>query len=158
MLADDDYRMMAFDIIYCAVVYNLYSGITIKKPAKKSSADQQRNAEVDGFIAKLEEATNDLNSALIEKSEIGDIAVVSLKIHHKMLGEGTVISQDDNIIIVNFATGEKKFALPMDFAAGFITCEDKDIVELFILLDILDKKITSLRSTVSSINTTLERL
>ena len=147
-----------YGIIYCAVVYNLYSGITIKKPAKKSSVEQQRNAKVDELNAKLEEATNDLNSILIEKSEIGDIAVVGLKIRHKMFGEGTVISQDGNIIIVNFATGEKKFALPMAFAAGFLICEEKDIIELFTLLDVLDKKITSLRSTVSSIKTTLERL
>lgn len=158
MLVDDNYHIMAFDIIYCAVVYNLYSGITIKKPAKKSSAEQQRNAKVDELNAKLEEATNALNSALIEKSEIGDIAVVGLKIRHKMFGEGTVVSQDGNIIIVNFAAGEKKFALPMAFAAGFLICEDKDIIELFTLLDVLDKKITSLRSTISSLKTNLSKL
>lgn len=154
MLADDDYHIMAFDIIYCAVVYNLYSGITIKKPAKKSTAEQQRNAKVDELNTKLAEAKSELNAALIEKSEIGDVTVVGLKIHHKMFGEGTVVSQDENNIIVNFTAGEKKFALPMAFAAEFLVCEDQDIIKLFTLLDSLDKKIASLRNSVS----TLERL
>lgn len=158
MLADDDYHIMAFDIIYCAVVYNLYSNITIKKPIRKTSAEQQRNVKLEELKLKLDEANSELNAALIEKSEIGDISVVGLKIHHKRFGDGTVVSQDGNIVFVRFPEGEKKFALPMAFAAGFLVCDDQDIIEIFTLLDSLDKKISSLRSSVKSIETAIERM
>jgi hypothetical protein len=158
MLSDDDYHIMVFDIIYCVTVYKLYADIAIKKTVKKSSVKQQRNAKAEELNLELDSVNAELDTALIERSKIDDIDVVGWKIRHKVFGPGTVISQDEDRIIVKFAKGEKKFELPGAFSDGYLICEDQDIIEIFSEIDRLDKKISSLRSSINRITSTLSRL
>ncbi|MDY4617259.1 MAG: hypothetical protein SO445_06065 [Lachnospiraceae bacterium] len=95
---------------------------------------------------------------LVERAELSDVAVIGLKIGHKKFGPGTVISQDGNIIIVKFGEEEKKFSLPMAFSAGFLVCEDKDVIDLFTEQDKLDKEIKTLKGTISTIEMQLKRM
>ena len=158
MIRDDDFHILAFDIIYCAVTYGLYSGMKIKRPAKKVSAKERLDARMEELQAELKENTGKLDKLLVERAELSDVAVIGLKIGHKKFGPGTVISQDGNIIIVKFGEEEKKFSLPMAFSAGFLVCEDKDVIDLFTEQDKLDKEIKTLKGTISTIEMQLKRM
>lgn len=158
MIDDDDYHILAFDIIYCAVTYGLYSGIKIRRPVKKTSVKQRIDAQIEELQNKLADAMEELNKILVDRAELSDVAVIGLKIKHKKFGEGTVISQDENIIIVKFNEEEKKFSLPMAFAAGFLVCEEQEIIELFTKQDELDKQIKLLKSRVSTVELQLSKL
>ena len=87
MLKDESYHILAFDIIYCAVTYGLYSGIKIKRPVRKTTAKQRNDARIEELQAELADALKDLNVVLVERAELSDIAVVGLKISHKKFGE-----------------------------------------------------------------------
>lgn len=158
MLNDESYHILAFDIIYCAVVYDLYTDITIKRPAKKSNAEQQRNTLKDELTSVIEEATAELNKALIKLSEIEDIQIVGLKVVNKKQETGTVVSQREKQISVRFGEKEAKFSLPMAFSMGYLICNDSEIIDLFLIKDTLEKKIQSHRDEIRRTNKKLEDL
>ena len=158
MIDDNDYHILAFDIIYCAVTYGLYSGIKIKRPVKKTTAKQRNDARIEELQAELADALKELNVVLIERAELSDIAVVGLKISHKKFGEGTVVSQDGNTIIVRYGADEKKFSLPVAFSAGFLKCDDEEVVDLFTKQDDLDKQIKMIKSRVATAEIQLKSL
>ena len=158
MIVDDDFHILAFDIIYCAVTYGLYSGIKIKRPVKRTTAKQRKNARIEELQAELSEALNQLNVVLVERAELSDIAVVGLKIQHKKFGEGTVTSQDGNIINVRYEDDEKKFSLPTAFSDGYLKCAEEEVVELFTKQDDLDKQIKTIKSKALTIEMQLKSL
>ena len=158
MLHDESYHILAFDIIYCAVVYNLYKGIEIKKPIKKSSAEQQRNVRLNELNTVVEEDIEELNKALIELSEIEDVHIVGVRVTNKKQETGTVVSQDQKTISVKFGEKEAKFSLPMAFSMGFLVCEDTEIIELFTYKDTLEKRIQTLRNEIKVLNKKVESL
>ncbi|MBQ2405476.1 MAG: hypothetical protein II312_02175 [Lachnospiraceae bacterium] len=158
MIDDDDYHILAFDIIYCAVTYGLYSGIIINKPKKKTSIKQKNDAVMDEFKTELIEVKRELDKCLIERAELEDVSIRGLKIEHRMFGEGIVVSQDKNTIIVKFAEEEKKFSVPMAFASGFLMCNEREIIELFTKQDELDKQIKVLSGKVFLVKTKLDKL
>ena len=145
MINNDDYHLLAFDIIYCTLTYGLYSGIAIKKQEKIKNELQNS----------LESILEELNAGLNEKADLTDTSVLGLKVIHKKFGEGTVTAQDGNIISVKFKIGEKSFSLPSAFTAGFLVCREQEVIELFHQQDRLDKKIKELRSKITSIKVQL---
>lgn len=158
MLADDDYHIMAFDIIYCAMVYNLYFDIPIKRPKKKTSAQQQRSDRAEKLNAELRIKTEALNAAFIEKEELGTISVMGLKVRHKNFGIGTVAAQNGNIIQVEFDNKRVKFALPGAITSNFLTCDDESITEAFAQLEILNKRIDTLQQSANRLKAALSLL
>jgi len=155
MINNDDYHLLAFDIIYCTLTYGLYSGIAIKKRVKNQSAKEKQEKIKNELQNSLESILEELNAALNEKANLTDTSVLGLKVIHKKFGEGTVTAQDGNIISVKYKIGEKSFSLPSAFTAGFLVCREQEVIELFHQQDRLDKKIKELRSKITSIKVQL---
>lgn len=158
MLNDESYHILAFDIIYCAVVYNLYKGIEISRPTRRSNTEYQRNVRLNELNSVIDETTDKINKSLIKLSDIEDVHIVGLKVTNKKHEIGTVISQDDKTISVSFGEKIAKFSLPMAFSMGFLTCEDTEIIELFALKDTLEKQIQTLRNDIKMLNRKIESL
>jgi hypothetical protein len=125
---DSDNHILAFDIIYCALNYELYDEMPAapkkkrrKKAAVSAESEQKKNEEakirkeIRGLKAKRKKLTASRDEA----------AAPSLKgssAEHKKYGKGTVTEQDGRYLTVSFdSVGEKKFILPEAVTKGFLT-------------------------------------
>ena len=158
MYAEDNYHILAYDIIYSAIVYDLYKDINVVRPKGASSTEKTRIIKINELNAKLAEANHSLNQKLQERSEFDDVSAKGLIVIHKTFGEGTVIDQQDCRIVVRFVSGEKKFQLPQGFANGFLKTESNEIMDIFASMAILDHDIKTLRSTINSITLEMTRI
>lgn len=122
MYADESLHILAFDIIYCAVTYNLYKGINIVKlPAKQKKFLEQIN-EIKDNIAESEQKLGEL---LNERAQYDEIPLEGLPVESKAFGTGIITSQNGTIFIVDFGGAEKKFVVPESFKSGVLKMDDE---------------------------------
>jgi len=111
---DGDNHILAFDIIYCALNYELYDEMpaaTRKKRRKKTAASAESEQK-----KKLVESRDEMTAPSLKGS----------KAVHKKFGEGIVTEQNDRYLTVSFdGVGEKKFILPEAVTKGFLTFSDE---------------------------------
>ncbi len=125
---DDNYHLLAYDIIYCATTYNLYIDIPhySKGIAKRIQRSHDRN--------ELELIRADYLSALMKYEEIYAVSslplnMVGLKVFHKLFGEGIIISHKDSKQEVGFSGVVKAFIFPDAYIKHFLTpAEDAAII------------------------------
>ena len=151
MYSEDDYHILAFDIIYSGVVYNLYHGINIYRPTKANAKEREEKARIEAAESELKELTGELEELLSERAAYDDFSAVGLKIEHRMFGSGTISSQQGGYITVSFPVGDKKFMLPTSFTAGFLRTNDAEITELLSTMSELDERISNVRAGIREI-------
>lgn len=147
MCSNDDYHILAYDIIYCAVVYNLYKDIDITKPTR--SRTQSKEKLLQGKIIELNETLDStclkLNEALQERAEYDDFSAKGLEVSHSSFGYGVVINHTGNLLTVQFDTQTKLFQMPQGFSNGYLKTQSCEIMEIFSKIAFLDDKIKQLK-------------
>lgn len=153
-------HILVFDIIYCLSTYNLYykHQLSLNKPPKKTSAVQKKADEKLMLNNKLLEISEEKARVLAERSQFDDISVNGLKVLHKSFGEGVVACQFEDTVTVRFDEKELDFKLPDAFIKGFLYCSDNEVVDLFVDMQELDKKISLLNSEIDTLDLKLKRL
>lgn len=106
MIKDEAKHMLAFDIIYCCSVYNLFDGISFSRP--KTKEKQQNKAKAEVRLAEYHKAADSL--ALLEDGLecILRILPIGAIVKHKKYGMGQIISADEKRLEVKFDNGEVK--------------------------------------------------
>ena len=158
MYTDDDYHILAYDIIYSGIVYNLYSNITIVKPSKVGNDEYKKMTRKNEILAQLEADKTELNEVINQRAEFDFFSAVGLEVEHKKFGSGKVVIHDGPIIEVEFSEGIKKFQLPAGFTGGFLKIESEEIMTLFTEMDELDKQIKEKKSKIHIAEIEIERL
>ena len=158
MYRDDDYHIIVFDMIYCAVVYELYRGIDIFVPTKanvKKRAEEERLTSLQNDLMQLDERLSALTQ---ERAGYDGFSVCGLDLQHKMYGTGKVIQQDNQYIIVRFADCEKKFMIPQTFESKQLSFPDLEVMDLILAIGALDQEIESVKRDIFALKTSLKRL
>ena len=162
MWEDDDYHILAYDIIYSAIVYNLYNNITIAKPnrgkTKVQDLEKAKNEKRENLLAELETASNQLNEVLLERASYDDFSAKGLEVSHKMFGTGIVVAHNGNMLSIKFGEQEKKFQMPQGFSNGFLKTKSEEIMEMFNEIARIDTEIAKDKSQQSSIQRQLSLL
>ncbi len=162
MWADDDYHILAYDIIYSAVVYKLYNNITIVKPSnsknKKHDPEKAKNEKRESLLAELTSVSDQLNDLLVERADYDDFSAKGLIVKHKSFGEGVVTAHNGHTLNIRFGEQEKPFQMPQGFSAGYLTTDSEEITELFNEMARIDDEITKAKSRKSTIQTQLSML
>lgn len=153
MCSEDDYHILAYDIIYCAIVYDFYQDINYVKPIKStgSSAEKQRLLKVDEWNRELENVKRELSDKLRERAEYDYFSAKGLDVYHQKFGQGTVVEHYENVVRICFSVGEKKFQLPQGFTNGFLKIDSTEIMELFATMAEIDNEIGQLRSRIENL-------
>lgn len=145
--ADEQFHILAYDIIYCAQGYGLYGDIDIRSSSRRRSSGTgrtgsgpsiRRNRQKEELQARLIERQNRLDAIRSEinfvgsrLAELGDLPLIGLEVQHRRFGAGLVIGQDHDIITVRFAHEERRFALPCAFTDHFLTTADGRVNQIF---------------------------
>lgn len=160
MWANDDYHILAYDIIYSAVVYNLYHDIDIVKPVvvRGQTHEQQLQIKRDKLTADLEKVDAELCEVLHERSTYDDFSAKGLEVNHKVFGSGLVIAHNNNLLNIRFDKEEKSFQMPQGFTKGFLKTNSEEIMEIFKKIAVLDKKISELKNIKSTVKRQIELL
>ena len=160
MCADDDFHILAYDIIYSAIVYNLYNNITIVKPvhSKAQTHEQQIQAKRDELTTDLEHINAELNEALQERINYDEFSAKGLEVTHKAFGSGVVVAHNGNLLNIRFGDQEKRFQMPQGFSNGFLKTDSTEIMDMFNEMAVLDDKVAKLKSSQSTVKRQLETL
>lgn len=160
MWPDESYHILAYDIIYSAVVYNLYNNISIIKPARSKAQSRERQAQEkrDKLTAELEQISNKLNSALLSRASYDEFSAKGLEVTHKSFGTGVVTAHNGNTLTIRFGDQEKRFQMPQGFSNGFLKTDSVEIMEIFNELAALDSSILKLRSSKSAVEHLIKTL
>lgn len=128
--ADPEKHILAFDLIYCCSVYDLFDGITYTKRnlkekqlylIEKSKAENLRQS-----FEKAQAEAKMLNEAL---SYFVEIISAGEKIKHIKYGEGTVDSVDERYVAATFPKKQAQISLPVGLANNIITLDKKEFKE-----------------------------
>lgn len=160
MYTNDDFHILAYDIIYSAIVYNLYNNITVVKPIppKAQTHEQKIQAKFNELTANLEQINAELNEALQERANYDEFSAKGLEVVHKSFGAGVVVAHNENLLTIRFGEQEKRFQIPQGFLNGFLKTDSTEIMDMFNEIEILNKKITKLKSSQSTAKRQLETL
>ena len=160
MWSNDDYHILAYDIIYSGIVYNLYNNITINKPTKSKAQthEQQMQQKREDLSAMLEQVNSELNAILQERTTFDEFSAKGLIVTHKTFGEGVVIAHSGSLITIKFGEQEKRFQMPQGFSNGFLKTESVEIMDMFIEMARLDETIIKFKNQQSSIQRQLSLL
>lgn len=155
MWRNDDYHILAYDIIYSAIVYNLYNNITIVKPTHNKTKAQKHEQAIqekrEGLTAELAKINESLNELLQNRATFDDFSAKGLEVYHKIFGTGIVVSHNGKMLSIKFGEQEKKFQMPQGFSNGFLKTESEEIMELFNEIAQIDDEIAKAKSQQSSI-------
>lgn len=158
METEDDYHILAFDIIYCAVVYDLYMGIVINKQKKLTEAEKETILKRQGYNEQLMEYRRKFYSLEDDMSEISEINIVGIKINHKKYGEGRVVSQDKSTVEISFNDVTKEFQFPTAFTKGLVSLNDETVAKYFVELYELEKQLKYYGNQIKAVERALQRL
>lgn len=134
MHPDNNYHILAFDIIYGAPEfrYNFYKGIpfsTITAQARKLHQDRVEKAQA--RQAALLDAQEKADRLAEARAYFASVITVGMDVKHRVFGLGQIIAADDQYLTIVFPQkGEtKKFATMMSFSGGFLTADIPDMAE-----------------------------
>ena len=128
---DESLHLLAFDVIYCASTYGLFSGLqhkSKKESIKAHTLEQLQKEEA----AKIQEQIDALEikiQALDAQLDVyRSINLLGTRVTQKQYGVGTVVWQDVNMIRVKFASEEKAFTINAKFMFRPSFEDDTEIV------------------------------
>ena len=165
MYADDDYHMLAYDIIYSAMYYNLYYNVEIRKPTKsgKPRVDteqlkKQQEEKRSKLIDQIQKHSDDLDLLFKQRAEYDSFTTKGLVVKHKTFGEGCISYYDTQFVKIDFDGVEKKFFLPQGFTNGYLSTDSEEAVETMLKIAKLDKQIQDLEGTISNLSKQMESI
>lgn len=151
MFEEDDFHILAYDIIYSGIVYNLYKNIKVIKPTTAKSVEKQRLIKINELTDELEQKVVDINALRQARSEYDTFSAKGLEVVHKKFGPGVVTEHNDCRITVQFAECKTKFQLPAGFTNGYLQIDSGEIMEIFTEMAELDQEIKALESAISEL-------
>lgn len=151
MFEEDDFHILAYDIIYSGIVYNLYKNIKVIKPTTAKSVEKQRLIKINELTDELEQKVVDINALRQARSEYDTFSAKGLEVVHKKFGLGVVTEHNDCRITVQFAECKTKFQLPAGFTNGYLQIDSGEIMEIFTEMAELDQEIKALESAISEL-------
>ena len=138
---DKSLHLLAFDVIYCASAYSLFTGLqhrSKKESIKAYTLEQIRKEEDAKLQAKIDALEAKIQGLEMQLDIYRSINLVGVQVFQKAYGNGTVIWQDVNVIRVRFAIGEKLFTVNTKFPLRPTFEDDGQIVAA--LTDYEDKQ------------------
>ena len=139
----DDLHIMAFDLMYCCRCYNFYKGLAFVKKrvlSKQEEAEKaadvrrhQREAQIAALTLEKEELELKLN-------ETECVTLLGTQVTAPKYGTGTIVSQDENRVVVDFAGEKKSYILHTKYTQCPSFEDNEEIMRLMSKRgDILDK-------------------
>ena len=125
MIRDEKKHMLAFDIIYCAGVYDLYGGITFRKRSTKERQLYQERQKKALQLLKENQEVIDRKRKLTEATErILNALSAGTPVVHKTYGNGVVTAIDENRITIVFGEDRaKRFGLAVALSNRLIKAD-----------------------------------
>ena len=155
---DEKLHILAYDIVYCAVHYNLYLNTVIKPRDKKSLIDHEKQQQIVSVQQKISEIQSQLDEVQDQLSQFEHLSFNFQKVKHKHFGEGEVIAQNDEVLTIRFANVEKKLVLPNIIVNGMLVTEDPEMTEHYMQMDELKKKEQQLNIQIKVLEIELPKL
>ena len=127
ILAEDkNHHILAYDIIYCSVVYNLFQGTTFKTitAQEKRLYDERmkRAQEKLSEYLQAEERCQQLDEAV---QHYNSVLVPGVRVWHRDNGAGTIKNRDNGNITVQFESGKiVKYDQFATIAEGYLKFDD----------------------------------
>ncbi len=124
---DTKKHILAFDLIFCCSVYDLFDGIKFtKRNAKEKQLyqmEKQKAQDLKAAYDKAQDEVDKLNDALavfVNMAKPGD------KVTHNKYGEGTIDTIDEKYIVATFPEKQAQVSLSVGIANGIIRLENAD--------------------------------
>lgn len=134
MHPDNNYHILAFDIIYGAPEfrYNFYKGIpytTINAQARK--LHEERTQKANALLEEWKQAKGRADLLTEAQAYFAEHISVGTDVKHRTYGEGRVTEAGESQITVHFPKidGTKKFSLMSAFTGRFLTANISDLDE-----------------------------
>lgn len=148
---DENMHILAYDIIYCAVHYNLYLNTVIKPRDKKGQIDHAKQQRTLDNELQLIEIQSQLDAVQEQLTQFEHLSFSNLEVQHKRFGEGKVITQKDAILTIQFPEGEKRLMLPDVFVNATMLTEDPEIIDHYLQMHELQKQEQQLKIQVQTL-------
>ena len=129
---DDSLHLLAFDVIYCASTYHLFSGLqhkSKKEAIKTYTLEKLRQAEAEKLQAEIEKLEVQIQALDLELDVYRSINLIGVQVTEKRYGIGTVVTQNANTITVAFADGEHSYIINKKYAMRPTFEDDTQIVD-----------------------------
>lgn len=123
MYQDDELHVLAFDIIYCAYTYGLYSGLDLTKvTATDRKLYYERKLKAKELLVAVEKAEADMELLNNAKRYFIGLIHSGADVTHKMFGAVDVESIEDGMLTLRIKKNgeQKRFGLLFSIANGFI--------------------------------------
>lgn len=133
LYSDEELHLLAFDIMYCGQCYNFYKGMQFipKKVASASrTQDEKTESDTKAREEKITALQMELEALEDQIGEYEDISLLDVSVFHKKYGEGIIITQDRNVITVQFHEKTVTFHIHKQFPARPSFENDEEIVEM----------------------------
>jgi len=138
MFTDESLHILAYDLIYCAKNYNLYTNLPVPKiPSRKVIVDnngradgQNKQTERVKLQCQIDELRNRLEELEFEIENLEKVSLLGKTVNHKVYGWGDVTSQIDSYVEIRFKGEYKRFPLSSVFSDKFLEIGDYRITEL----------------------------
>ena len=129
---DDSLHLLAFDVIYCASTYNLFTGLyhkSKKEAIKKYTLEKLHQAEAEKVQEEIGNLEAQIQALDIQLDMYRSINLVGVQVNEKLYGIGTVIAQNVNTIKVAFTAGERSYIINKKYPMRPTFEDDVQIVE-----------------------------
>ena len=122
---DTEKHILAFDLIYCCSVYNLFDGIRFTRPKTKDRQLMQERKDKAAILSQnLEKARQDVKELQEALEYIRSIYVAGLTIKHKKYGDIVITEKDGYTVTVDVPdVGKKKLDIRALVANGIVTAD-----------------------------------
>ena len=131
MHPDTNKHILLFDIIYCCSTYGLFNGIQFVVPKNKERAlMQERKAKAVQLSQAVEQAREKLVPLEEGQQIITDAVKPGTIVHHRVFGDGPIVSMTDTNMTINFSrAGVKTLGTTVSLLKGIVTIDDVDLAE-----------------------------
>ncbi len=152
MWPDDNYHILAYDIIYSSTKHISHNDISFVKPtnSRAQTREKQAQAKREELAADLERLNTELIEARSERAEYDEFSLNCLEVTHKKYGEGTVVSQSGSSLKVRFGEQEIRFEMPKCFLKGFLKTDTDEVADMFKEIAALDEKIEKYNNMIQA--------
>ena len=151
---DESLHLLVFDLMYCCRYMNFYNGLehaSKKASTKAYQLEQLREKEAQERAAKIAAVEEQIHELQVELEQYEDVSLIGVEVTQSKEGVGTVISQNGNMIKVQFPATTKTYAIHRKYSQRPTFEDDAEIVEIF--SDMADKtaQIESLRKSLKAL-------
>ena len=127
MHPDTEKHILAFDLIYCSMVYDLFKGITFKTiTVKEKKLYQERLKKARELQTAYQDAERNCQKLKQAEEHYNEIFVSGATVRNAAYGNGKVLSCEKKIVTVKFEPTEKvvKFDYYSAVVNGYLKFED----------------------------------